>query len=214
MVYHLEEGHCSRITSIEFKGYLQHKGLVLRLLENPLLLNDINEKDIHGYYESARDDATTGGVSLIDVADDNITWDDEELIEPERPAMSASMPAAQRNWPTLTPHKRNALPSGFAEALGKLGMGKGPATSAWGVDNASKTLFPKAQPTPAPSEWQKRQQELHKEDRKTNIMVSQFWNPASKDYDPDRFYDPIIEKHRCPFPTCDHYYDISADCQR
>ena len=78
MVYHLEEGHCSRITSIEFKGYLQHKGLVLRLLENPLLLNDINEKDIHGYYESARDDATTGGVSLIDVHDDNITWDDED----------------------------------------------------------------------------------------------------------------------------------------
>ena len=213
MIYHIEEGHCSRITAIEFKGYIQHKGLVVRLLQNPELLNDISEKDIQGYWESAYDESTTGGVSLIDLPeDDEIVWDKEEIIEPDRPAVPPTIAASQQHWPALAPQQQSQT-NGLNKAFGNLSVGNAGSVRAWGTTSTSTILFPKAMATPATNEWQQKQQEIHQEDRKFNILKSQYWNPVSKDYQPDRFYDPVIEKHRCPFPACHKYYDIPQDCQ-
>lgn len=217
LVYHLEEGHCHKISSVEFKGYLQHKGLILRLLDDPTLLAKVTEKDINGYYESARDDSKTGGVSLLDLpADEDITWDeDEDFLEPERPAVPAMIPAGKMNFPSLPIHQRIANQSnGITTAMSNLKVEDDNKPSAWGATSTSKKLFPNAKVTEPTDEWKERHQALQKEDKKSNILTYQFWNPASPDYDPNRFYDPIIEKHRCPFPTCEQYFDAPVDCQK
>jgi hypothetical protein len=205
-MYHLEEGHCHRISAIEFKGYLQHKGIIKKLLEDPTLLEKMKEKDMHSWYESARDDSTAGGVSLLECNDEDITWD-EELIEPTRPTIAPSMPANKQTWPSL--NNTNAL----TKAMGDLSMKKADV-GAWGTGNTSKELFPAATATPATDEWQKRTQDLEAQNSKSNILSFQFWNPNHQDFDPNRFYDPIIEQHCCPFPACDEYFDTHADCQQ
>jgi hypothetical protein len=55
-------------------------------------------------------------------------------------------------------------------------------------------------PTLATNEWQERQKALQQEGHKSSILTFQFWNPAHPDYEEGRFFDPIIEKHLCPFP--------------
>jgi hypothetical protein len=195
--------------------------LVIRLLQDPTVLTELSEKDINSYYESARDEDTAGGVSLLDIKDEDITWDEEEIIIPEKPKVAATMPAHLQNWPVLAPQERTAggampvhlVNAHLTNAFGSMTVGTEKPVP-WGANNASKALFPAAKTTPATNEWQVRQQALDKEGKKSNILTFQFWNPASPDYEPDRFYDPIIEKHRCPFPTCDKYFDIPVDCQR
>jgi hypothetical protein len=210
-MYHLEEGHCPHISSVEFKGYLQHKGLVAHLLQDPLLLEEITKKDIFGYLESARDDSKTGGVSLLDIDKDDIMWKDDEVLDPDKPVVAPCMPTKQQTFPSLPPHKRAAQEGNVATAMA--GLSVKDKAGLWCGKNTSKKLFPQAKATLTSNEWQERSNALRREGHKSNILTFQFWNPAHPDYDPNRFYDPIIEKHRCPFPGCDNWFEIPEDCQ-
>lgn len=191
------------------------------MLQDPTVLTELSEKDINSYYESARDEDTTGGVSLLDIKDEDIIWDDEQIIVAEKPRVTPTIPPHQQSWPVLAPQARNAgsampvhlVNAHLTNAFGSMALDT-QKTSQWGANNANKALFPAAKATPATDEWQVRQQALDQEGKRSNILTFQFWNPASPDYEPDRFYDPIIEKHRCPFPTCDKYFDLPVDCQR
>lgn len=199
MIYHLEDGHCKSISAIEFKGFLQHKGLVAKLIENPTLLCEIASKDIYSYLDSANDASTTGGVSLSN-DDKDIEWDSEENFE--------------ENYPSLPPHLQAAQDNRLSNAMGGLSVGDAGSTpSAWNTGASSTALFPKAKETPISNEWQKRLAELDDKGHHRNILTWQFWNPAHPDYDPNRFYDPIIEKHRCPFPECNNWFDAPVECQ-
>ena len=216
MMYHLEEGHCPRISAIEFKGYLQHKGLILRLLADPTLLLQITEKDVHGYYESVRDESTTGGVSLLDINDDDITWDEEIILAPQQPAVTPVMPTNQQTWPRLPSQQGEEGPitSVLDKAMGNLNVEDKTAPAPWGGEATTKELFPAAKPTRPTDEWQQRQKVCDQENKKNNVFVSQFWNPASSDFDKHRFYDPVMEKFRCPFPNCDKLFSIHQDCEQ
>jgi hypothetical protein len=156
-------------------------------------------------------------VSLLDVVnDDEITWDEDEILEPERQAVPAAIKPHQMDFPTLPAHQRvlAGQQANLTQGMNNLKMDDSVKPAPWGATNTSKDLFPAAKATPATDEWQNRQQELNKQDKKSNILTFQFWNPASPDYDPHRFYDPIIEKHRCPFPTCDAYFEKPEECQK
>jgi hypothetical protein len=73
------------------------------------------------------------------------------------------------------------------------------AVAAW-TRNTSKTLFPNAQPTPPPSEWSLKQQDKAMEKQEgLNILQVRFWDPHSKDWEPERWFDPMINKYQCPF---------------
>jgi hypothetical protein len=36
--------------------------------------------------------------------------------------------------------------------------------------------------------------------RVLNIMRDRFWDPLSSDWNPERFYDSVVNKYFCPFP--------------
>ncbi|KKY27809.1 putative c2h2 finger domain [Diplodia seriata] len=37
----------------------------------------------------------------------------------------------------------------------------------------------------------------------TNMLMQRYWDPTHKDYNPERFFNPVIEMYSCPFPQCD-----------
>lgn len=77
---------------------------------------------------------------------------------------------------------------------------------AWGSRDgkaASSVLFLGAKPTPAPAEfdiaaYDNRMDQEHG----PNLMKTRFWDPTSNDFNPDRFYDAVVNKYNCPF-TCE-----------
>lgn len=35
-----------------------------------------------------------------------------------------------------------------------------------------------------------------------NLLYHQYWNPASREFNPDMFYSTMVERYRCPVPHC------------
>ena len=65
---------------------------------------------------------------------------------------------------------------------------------------ASKKLFPNAKPTPVPAEFSIAAHDQAMEEKNgINIMRTRFWDPLSTDWNPEKFYNAIINKYACPF---------------
>lgn len=79
----------------------------------------------------------------------------------------------------------------------------GTPRAAWSTESTSKSLFPDAKPTPPTSDWAAVIAAKEAAEHRSNILQYQFWNPTHRDYNPERFYNPILEEYRCPFPVCD-----------
>jgi len=75
--------------------------------------------------------------------------------------------------------------------------------STWKSGSSSKQIFPDAKPTPVTADWQAVIDAKKQQDHKSNLLAYQFWNPAHRDYNPERFFNPILEEYRCPFPVCE-----------
>jgi hypothetical protein len=73
----------------------------------------------------------------------------------------------------------------------------------WGSRNgksASNNLFPNAKQTPITKEFSiAAHDEQMEREHGVNIMRTRFWDPLSSDWNPDRFYDSVINKYYCPF---------------
>jgi hypothetical protein len=71
----------------------------------------------------------------------------------------------------------------------------------WGSSrSAASSLFPNSKPTPVPSEWSVECYEKKMEEvQGINILTTRFWDPMSKDWKPERFYNPVTMKYQCPF---------------
>jgi hypothetical protein len=66
--------------------------------------------------------------------------------------------------------------------------------------STSSVLFPGAKPTPVPSEFSiAAHDDAMEQAHGLNIMRTRFWDPMSSDFNPDRFYDAILNKYYCPF---------------
>lgn len=239
LIHHFEKNLCPKITAVRFQGYLQHKEIIGRLLEDPTAMEQMALKDCAQYLEAAKDDEEGGGAALPDLLgeEDDITWlDSFEPIKPEQPATQAALAVNQQKWPALAAaaaklKDAGAVPRELTESMQALAIKSGkpvlpsqelkiepnpwplPADykpgdplptkpPAWSSGTASKDLFRGAKATPVTPDWELLLKQHVEKDHKSNLLHHQFWNPAHEDYDAERFYDPMLEKYKCPFPGC------------
>jgi hypothetical protein len=238
LVYHFEKNQCPSITATRFHGYLQHKGIILKLLEDPTMMEQMALKDYFQYQDAAKDEDKEGGV-VLDMLDDDTSTVAGLLMEPMVPEKvePKGLLLKQQGWPTLAAAVSSSVPSldlaANMEALSikhggsqwsrpkrqqelkveanpwplpdeyKKGGALPVAPPAWSAGSTSKDLFPGATQTPISPDWDALLRAKEEKDHKSNLFHHQFWNPAHEDYDAERFYDPMIEKYKCPLPGCE-----------
>ena len=79
---------------------------------------------------------------------------------------------------------------------------------------ASSTLFPNAKPTPVAKEFSiAAHDEQMEREHGINIMKTRFWDPLSSDWNPERFYDSVVNKYNCPF-VCELTFATPADLNK
>lgn len=74
---------------------------------------------------------------------------------------------------------------------------------------ASEVLFKGAQKTPITNEWEaalRAKDQEYERANSSNMLMQRYWDPTHKDYDPERFYNPVIEMYVCPLPQCEESY--------
>lgn len=64
---------------------------------------------------------------------------------------------------------------------------------------------PGAKPAPAPKPAEKQfsveaADRITNEDRGIDLFRKRVWDPMSKDYNPEPFFNTVIQKYFCPFP--------------
>ncbi|KAI4669555.1 uncharacterized protein J4E79_001600 [Alternaria viburni] len=75
----------------------------------------------------------------------------------------------------------------------------------------SSVLFPNAKPKAPPSDFSiSAHDEIMEKEHGRNIFSFRFWDPMSDDWNPERFWDPIVNKYYCPF-ICEQSFPISSD---
>jgi hypothetical protein len=215
----MEFGHCPEITAVEYQGLIVHKFLVADLLKGGPNLDRFMQKISE--FDAAIDEDDEGGVSLLDGGNNEALDFDYKAIEPEVTETPIQNPAAYGPYPPL-PSSRNPN-SAYGELSSRLGgvsldddndsvamastIGGDSAISstnqtitAWNKGGSARTLFPHAKPTPAPSEWSVQHHDQQMEATQgINIMKTRFWDPVSKHWNPERFYDTILQRYHCPF---------------
>jgi hypothetical protein len=131
---------------------------------------------------------------------------------------SSSVLAGTVDWSKIRGSTNGSMPPSTRSNLGFTGSitseesdttQKASTATAWGRPGAStstsEVLFPGVKPTPVSYEWA---QELQKRDQAyelehgVNLFRSRFWDPTSRDYKPERFFNPITEMYMCSFPHC------------
>ena len=222
LIEHLEFGHCSVITSSQFQGHIVHKHLVAELLKDPAAYNRLQQKT--SKYEAAHGDYEEGGVALEEPFDGmkrnkQVNF---KAIQPEVPDTPLPPPVVELypRFParsqtsssvasdiistfgrvSLSAHSNTAIESG-TESTNSASTAR--QSKVWGSRSGKSTssvLFPNAKPTPAPSEFSIAAHDDRMEKQHgINIMRTRFWDPMSPDWNPERFFDSIINKYHCPF---------------
>ncbi|KAF2126792.1 hypothetical protein P153DRAFT_321511, partial [Dothidotthia symphoricarpi CBS 119687] len=82
--------------------------------------------------------------------------------------------------------------------------------------SSSSTLFPNAKPNPAPSVSEfsiAAHDDQMEKSHGINIMRTRFWDPMSDDWNPERFWDPVVNKYYCPF-VCEQTFPSPADMNK
>jgi hypothetical protein len=130
--------------------------------------------------------SSLGGMSLHGDSETSIVLN--SLLLP--PVVAAS--------PTGSIHRDAAY-----ESRGSTAASSSHQVKVWGSrkgKTASSTLFPDAQLTSAPAEFSiAAHDDAMAQAHGLNIMRTRFWDPLSNDFNPDRFYDAILNKYHCPF---------------
>jgi hypothetical protein len=222
LIEHLEFGHCRVITPSQFQGHIVHKHLVAELLKDPAAYARLQQKT--SKYEAAHGDEEEGGVGL-DEPFDGLKRNKQvnfKAIEPEVPDTPLPTRTADP-FPPLPDWSRTASPavSDIASELGRVSLSRRSNTMSesgtesvnsastarqskvWGSrkgKSSSSVLFPNANPTPPPSEFSiAAHDDRMEKEHGINIMRTRFWDPVSPDWNPERFFDSIINKYHCPF---------------
>ncbi|KAL5457996.1 hypothetical protein PMIN06_003569 [Paraphaeosphaeria minitans] len=210
-------------------GHVVHCHLVAKLLAGGEAHARFMQKT--SQYNASLDQEEEGGVEV-----ENVLEDDHEdaravnhpAIQPE--CMQGDVPHAEP-WPALSAPDRTATRSStVTSAMGRMSLGGTDAGSgshtrqgsaattqnprhqakAWGGRSA-KDLFPQAKATAAPQ----KEFSIEAVDEKTkqahggNIFNTRFWDPLAKEWDPERFYNTMIEGYFCPFMCEQSFGDVT-----
>jgi len=86
---------------------------------------------------------------------------------------------------------------------------------AWQTLQTSRALFGKAKATPPNEVTRSILKKREDETRPMNPLTARWWEPGSKDYNPDFYFNKVVQKYCCPFPDCGGVlfgspYDIDA----
>jgi hypothetical protein len=220
LIEHLEFGHCKVILASQFQGHVVHKYLITELLKGGEAWARFQQKTskfdaAHGDYKEA------GGIQLDDPFEGNPRRVQYKAIKPH--VSDAVLPPTPNPYPTLpTPQFASSAASDLSFKIGRVSLSEqsdsdtvvgsrtGSAISSstrpskvWGSRNGKSTsnvLFPDAKPTPVPSEFSiAAHDDRMEQEHGINIMRTRFWDPMSADWNPERFFDSVINKYHCPF---------------
>lgn len=171
-------------------------------------------------FDAAVDTEEEGGINLLDQADDEVQNVTYPALKAEVLESSAGL---YQNLEPYPPLPAKVMTSGdgseLTSRLQKVSLGgqspsaaasttmdvqsSSPATravKAWGNGDAASTLFPNAPSTHAVSEWSvEGHDRLMEKEQGINIFNTRFWDPQSPDWNPERFYDSVLNKYYCPF---------------
>ncbi|KAF2867630.1 hypothetical protein BDV95DRAFT_631007 [Massariosphaeria phaeospora] len=224
LIEHLEFGHCRIISTSQFQGHIVHKHLVDQLLHNGPARSRFMEKI--SKYDATQDTEEEGGISILDQDDSGMFGKEKyEAIRPDTPP-EENLVVHPGPYPPLPPStmmsditsqfSKTSINGGNSETGTVVGSeDTGRQAKIWGT-RAARTLFPNAKPTPppTPSEYSISQHDQAMEtDHGINIMKTRFWDPLSQEWNPDRFYDSVVNMYFCPF-ICEQTYSIPADLNR
>ncbi|KAF2278798.1 uncharacterized protein EI97DRAFT_431044 [Westerdykella ornata] len=233
MIEHLEYGHCHVISAQEFQGYIVHKHLIAEILKGGPAYERFVQKI--NLYRPTVDDDVEGGVDLLDTPSDHAPVGIDQAWEVLQPTKidntTLNKLEACENYPPLPPssiatRSEFDLSSRFGDmaldddtrsvaasstVVGRRTPIAHEVSSVWANGSSAKTLFPHAQPTPAPSEWSIQEYDQQKQMTEgINILSTRFWDPLSDDWEPENFLEPVTQKFLCPFP-CECSFDIPSD---
>ncbi|TKA73067.1 hypothetical protein B0A49_02150 [Cryomyces minteri] len=134
-------------------------------------------------------------------------------IDSSSPANCRGVPKGSAGYSHITKQTRPLPSSRLSSASNDNDADTHPV---W-VGATSAELFPNAHPTPVTSEWSAQLaaiDEQWKKENDTNIFRVRFWDPTAPDYDPDKFWDTVLELYRCPFVDCENVYALPPDLAR
>ena len=227
----MELNYCPVIGSGEFQGHVVHKVLIEEILKGGEAQRRFMQKTAQ--YDAAVDTEEEGGVNLLDQDEDLAHNVDFPIIKPDGAECAVEEPQATGHFPPLpTGQSKDSVDadSNLSTTLQGMSIASDTASDttsstlvgspqsqpvkAWGAGSTSKKLFPDAKATPAPSIWSVEEHDRSLEKQQgINILTTHFWDPASKDWNPDRFYDSVLSKYFCPF-VCEQSFSIPEDLNR
>lgn len=240
-VEHLEFGYCSVISASQFQGHIIHKHLVTALLKDSSAYDRFKAKQAK--YDAATGDyEEEGGVCLDDPLDEDEEIEDVKFAALQPDISKRLPPPTAVPFPPLGAHATASRYSidEVASTIGDMSVNDDDGAStvpqsayggstytsstamarhpkAWGPregKSASSSLFPNAKPTPVPQEFSVAVHDEHMErEHGINIMKTRFWDPLSSDWNPERFYDSVINRYNCPF-LCELTFATPADLNK
>lgn len=110
------------------------------------------------------------------------------------------------SYPSLQPHS-----PAYAEASSDSSSDSGKTAGADEVlkrpaawkEQTTRSLFPNAKPTPPNAPTRSILKKHQDETQPMNPLKARWWEPGSKDYNPNLFFHSVTQKYCCPFPDCD-----------
>lgn len=231
LIYHLEFNDCPKISHDRFAGYLQHKAIVNRLLANPELIGELERNNYIDAAKDTDESGGVKLGMLDDIGGNDALGVPLEPDKPNTagkipgkqqawPKLTAVNPPSKpldllSDFETMSitsestkskPKKVIAHPFPLCEDptafLAQANSSTPVPANPWSTNTTSKTLFPNAKPTPLTADWQAVIEAQSASDHRSNILQYQFWNPTHRDYNPEGFYNPMLEEYHCPFPAC------------
>lgn len=205
---HLEFGHCKVIPPAQFTGHILHKHILFDLLGGGETLDRFLEK-VSKFNTLSDDDSddNDGGVRLDGDDGEILAFNDgNQARQIPYKAMEPELMGEQEDDNTTrcsTAFESLSL-SGASESTLKPRGGNSSKTSVDGTERAwtgrsSSKLFPDARPTPLLADFTIQERQLERT-HGVNIMKTRFWDPTSKDWSAERFYNPLSKSFSCPFP--------------
>ncbi|KAG9194123.1 hypothetical protein G6011_04158 [Alternaria panax] len=152
-----------------------------------------------------------GGMSLNGDAD--VDSDGSTVIEsPCAIAFPAIPPSPSR--PESVQSQYGSSIHGGSETHGSSVSSSNRETKVWGPRKGKSTgsiLFPNTKPKALPSDFSiSAHDEAMEKEHGPNLLRDRFWDPMSADWNPEKFYDSIVNKYYCPF-VCEQNFDIRQD---
>ncbi|KAH8724085.1 hypothetical protein GQ44DRAFT_683881 [Phaeosphaeriaceae sp. PMI808] len=236
---HLEFGNCSVISTSQFHSHIVHKNLIEELHHREEALARFEQKQSR-YDAAVDCEVEGGiklEDTIFEDAEDDIV--EFKAIRPDTPPDAPLIPAAAMAYPPLqsqvghanekeaqfdlsmnvghmslnSDSKASTIKSSFASQGSTTEPDKS-QVKVWGRREGrsiNSVLFPDAKPALTPSEFSIAVHDDRKEQEgRFNIKNTHFWDPSSRDFNLESFFDAVTSQYSCPF-WCEQTFLILND---